>query len=142
MSADDNMLSTGLGLTWFGKTLFAAPGDCSVSQCEVKRSIALGPPGPTSLKSLFEWADYNAHTLCLDGTELSAATADRFKDFAQMCKIEIHEAFAGTCNGSVALKQQFAAMTDVAGSTVVYLHQLCDSRFFLYYTTTLDTNVQ
>jgi hypothetical protein len=30
--------------------------------------------------------------------------------------VEIHEAFAGTCNGSVCLKRQIAALAEATGS--------------------------
>ena len=63
------------------------------------------PDGPHSLKELFSWATYNAQKLLVD----SPLADDYRTNFAEIMKfpIEIHEAYAGTGNGSVTLHKQY-----------------------------------
>ena len=73
------------------------------------------PVGPQTLPELFAWADYNARIMFQDQSRLS-----RFRQLAE-CDIEIYDSYSGTGNGSVGLKQQYAALCAAAGAHMCLL---------------------
>ena len=66
--------------------------------------------GPTSLQDAFGWPEWNTRTLFED-----PCLRKSFEELVRDRNIEVHECFAGTCAGSVALKQQFRSMSSACG---------------------------
>ena len=61
--------------------------------------------GPLTLQDAFDWPRWNTSVLMQDPESKS-----NFLKLVSTCNVEVHESFAGTCAGSISLKQQLRAM--------------------------------
>ena len=69
-----------------------------------------GASGPKTLEEAFGWPQYNAQILLAENS-----AKKHFEDLATNFRLEIQESFAGTCGGSISLKQQFRAFAAQCG---------------------------
>ena len=70
------------------------------------------PDGPDSLKSLFDWAEYNADRLLNDESLDLEAKMVQYKRLMSLLSkdIEVHEAYGGSGNGGTMLHRQITAL--------------------------------